>query len=118
MRTSVDLSGAVPGSLAGLAVIGGDRSHFVALRRTAEGSDCILGTPEGVTSLHPCPTMKTELAVRVDPDGTFRFTAPEVPAVFAASQGGWIGAKVGLFHMQEQPASPSHADFGPFVFSS
>ncbi len=118
VRTSVDLSGAVPGSLAGLAIIGGDRSHFVALRRTAEGSDCILGTPEGVTSLHPCPTMKTELAVRVDPDGTFRFTAPEVPAVFAASQGGWIGAKVGLFHMQEQPASPSHADFGPFVFSS
>ena len=118
-NTSVDVSGSAPGSLAGLAIIGGDRSHFTGLRRNAEGADYILGTPEGLTTLGRCPGMKADFAVRVEPDGTFRFTEPEESRVFAAVQGGWIGAKVGVFHLaQDRAGRNGHADFGPFAFSA
>ena len=118
VKTSVDVSGALPGSTAGLAIIGGDKSHFIALQRNADGADYILGTPDGLRTLGRAPAMRADLAVIVAPEGTFRFTSPESPE-FSAAEGGWIGAKVGLFHIApESTGAGGYADFAPFVFSA
>jgi beta-xylosidase len=118
VKTSVDVVHSAPGSIAGLAIIGGDQSHFTGLRRTAGGADYVLGTPEGMKTLGPCPAMMADLAGRVEPGGTFRFIAPESPA-FAAASGGWIGAKVGLFHLtHDLAACGAPADFATCVFST
>jgi beta-xylosidase len=119
VESLVDVAGAAVGTIAGLAVIGGDRSHFIALRRTEDGADYVLGTPEGWTSLGQASSLVAELAVCFNDDGSFRFNLPSPGSgqVFSAGQGGWIGAKVGLFHLSENAASAGHADFGYFQFS-
>lgn len=119
VETSVDVMASNAGSLSGLAIIGGDRSHFIALHRTGDGAEYVVGTPEGINCLGPAEEMRANFAVRVLSDGTFFFTEPAAAAgqAFAAAQGGWIGAKVGIFHVAATGSTASHADFGPFRFS-
>ncbi len=119
--TRIDISGAAVGALAGLAVVGGGGSHFLGLRRTRDGAEFVLGTPGAVGSLGPCKAMESCLGVSVLPDGTFQFSGPEHLAAelhlrFVAGQGGWIGAKVGLFHVAPDEPATGHADFARFVF--
>jgi hypothetical protein len=50
-----------------------------------------------------------------DADGVFI----DLPSVFQAKHGGWMGSKVGLFCLTSQAeASTGYADFQSFNFSS
>ena len=119
VNCSVDIHGSGPGSIAGLAIIGGDKSHFFGLRRCLNGAEYILGTPAGVTSLGSCEDLRSELGVAVSADGTCTFSTPSAVdgTTFVATQGGWIGSKIGIFHLSENAMPPGHADFGSVMFS-
>lgn len=117
IRTTLDMSGASPGSIAGLAVVGGGNSHFAGLRRSAQVTEFVLGTPTAIEVLAQVPTTEAQLVVRVQPDGGFCFETPAGARKFEARQGGWIGAKAGLFHMHpELSEAQGHADFGAVEF--
>jgi hypothetical protein len=69
-------------------------------------------------------TLVLSLGVTVLPDGRFLFSFAQpggprasVARECRAREGGWIGAKVGLFHLATQPSIPGHADFQSFIFS-
>jgi hypothetical protein len=63
--------------------------------------------------------------VAVAQDGTFEFSMATaagpfaaLPRTFRASEGGWIGAKAGLFSLAAPaPRRPGFADFDYFRFS-
>jgi beta-xylosidase len=115
VSTTLDLSAGAPGGVAGLAIASGPDAHFAGLRRTDRGCELILGTPDGILASIPQSSARAELSVDVAADGTFSF-APFPAHRFTAKEGGWIGARVGLFHYGgDKPGA--HADWGPFVFS-
>lgn len=120
--TDVDVSAAATGSLAGLAVSSGSGAHFLALKRLDVGSELVLGAAGTVTVLGCLPTERADLAVEVFPDGSFQFLLPQGLAatpspLFQAVEGGWIGARVGLFHFSPEQADTGYADFSRFSFS-
>ncbi len=122
----VDGGGFKEGSIAGLAVTSGAGSHFIALREASGGSEIVLGTPEGLTVLEKNASRNAVFSVNVRADGAFSFRyrvvehpgegEKEVPGTFQAKEGGWIGAKVGLFH-RSNLRPDGYADFEGFVFS-
>lgn len=122
-RTSLDFSGAVSGSTAGLAVVSGDGARFVGLRARDGAFDLVLGGPECVEVVSPGVPACAEFLVTVDRDARFVFwfgfggaADQRVPGRFLAKSGGWIGAKVGLFHRAVHPGNPGSADFSSFRF--
>jgi hypothetical protein len=125
VETLIDFSGGQPGELAGLAVVGGKGHAALAVRKDLSGDECVLiqdGVVERVGVLPPRPV---KLQARVASDGSFNlaFAAPgqelaALPRTFVASEGGWIGAKVGLFAATlPTVASGGHADFDWFRFA-
>lgn len=119
MSVRLDASGASPGCISGLAVVGGGNSHFLGLRRSGEAAELLLGTPEQIEVIAATPAAEAQLAVRVQADGTFAFDTPRGHRTFSANQGGWIGAKVGLFHLSPGSTDPAgHADFSSVVFGA
>lgn len=114
VTTTLDLSGGAPGSIAGLAIVGGADAHFLGLRRTADRFQLVLGTPAGLEVLQESANPEAHLAVNIAPDGSFHFDTP-APRTFAAKEGGWVGSRVGVFHSTDE-AQAGQADFGRFVF--
>ncbi len=124
-RVTVDLdtSGLEPGGIAGLGVTSGSGSHSLGVRRGLRGLDLILQKPESVELVSADVPSCLRIAAEIFPDGRFQFLyqcSPDsfetIPRFFVAQEGGWIGAKVGLFHLCEShPAG--HADFARFEFS-
>ena len=115
----LDARGAIPGSIAGLGLIGGDQSHFIGLKRLEEGAEWVLGTPNRIVSLGHTSDLEVDLGVSLQADGSFRFIRPSAASqeTFTAISGGWMGAKVGLFHLiTDSMHLAGHADFGPFKF--
>ena len=104
VETLLDFAGGERGEIAGLAVLGGGQSAALALRRTALGDELIYIENGKVEPVGPCHTAVVRLSVRVDADGTCTFfmATPTgdfeaLPGSFRALEGGWLGAKVGLF---------------------
>lgn len=120
-ETLCDVSAAVPGSIAGMAVVGGGESHGVGLRRTPSGCEIVLITPNGVARLKASHSLAACFRVQVNSKARFSFflveesgsTFPLGPE-FQAKEGGWIGARIGLFHCAHGPES--WADFSYLHF--
>ncbi len=121
VKTTLDLRSGAIGSVAGLGLISGAGAQFVGLRRAGAGFDLLLGGPSGLEVLATADSGETDLSVEVGADGSFHFLVAACPQLesrrFTAKEGGWIGAKVGLFHLGTEAAATGFADFGPFTFS-
>jgi beta-xylosidase len=122
VNTTLDLRNGGPCSIAGLGLISGAGAHFVGLRRSADGFALLLGSPTGVEVLAKSDSGETDLSVVVGADGSFHFLVAACPQLearrFTAKEGGWIGAKVGVFHLGTGADAAGFADVGPFNFSS
>jgi hypothetical protein len=123
VATTLDFSGASTGAVAGLAVVGGSGCRFLALRKTDQGQELILGDADGLEVLASSVRALIQLRVGIRQDGSFHFgfadepgNPQEIPGEFRSSEGGWIGAKVGLFHSAPDALSISVADFDDFQF--
>lgn len=117
-----DVAAAAEGSVAGLAVCGGGSFAAIGLRRRSDLAELVIWNPEEEEVLRNNLAPDAELAVTVEPDGAFAFAFRQGPCQFTsieqrfqAEEGGWIGAKVGLFHLSE--TAESHADFAAFEIS-
>lgn len=122
VSTVCDITAAAVDSLAGLAVVGGGRSFAIAFKRGTGRNRVVLCTAEGEEEVASLERMTAELAVTVSSDGSFRFEILQADETwktfergFRAREGGWIGARVGLFHTSELQ---SVADFSAFQFSA
>ncbi len=123
----IDFSGGRRGELAGLAILGGKDHAALALRKTETGDEFVIVENGAITLIGPANASPVRLRVRVEPDGTFTFHfatatgafAAAVARTFSASEGAWLGAKVGLFSLAAPGAtSPNgHADFDYLRFS-
>jgi len=124
-RVSVDLdsAGLDPGGIAGLGVTSGNGSHFLGVRRKPDGREIVLRKPDGLETVMSTESPQLMVSVQVDDDGSFQFSYQSpggeliaIPETFVAKEGGWIGAKVGLFHLCESKPY-GYADFSRFEFS-
>ncbi len=125
-RVTVDLdsSGLELGGMAGLGVTSGNGSHFLGIRHCPHGLEWVLRTPESLDMLKGAVGTRFGIAVEVHSDGQFQFfyqhaesQLEAISEMFLAKEGGWIGAKVGIFHLCESSAA-GHADFHRFEFTN
>jgi beta-xylosidase len=116
-ETELAFSPAVVGAEAGLAVVG-KRHAALAAVKTAQGRRLVLRIDNKPTAATEVPEAALRLRVSVRDNGGCRFswgpsTAHEWTAIggeFEASEGQWIGAKVGLFASKPESAAPADAD--------
>ncbi len=125
VTTWLDASRMEPGSVAGLAVTSGAKSYYLGLRVSSLGYDLVLGAEDALECVQSGVPSAVQLWVHVDPDASFIFRYSseqnglrQVPGIFQAAEGGWIGAKIGLFHYSASDGSPGVADFDYFRFQS
>jgi hypothetical protein len=127
VETLLDFGGGSIGETAGLAILGGGEHAAVALRKTESANDLVYITGGKVQRIGPASSCLVRLRVRVAPDGACTFLFADgadnfsvVPQAFRASEGAWLGAKVGLFSLAAPVAGEStgYADFDYFRFSS
>lgn len=130
--THMDVSALALGDSAGLIIMGQAYAHLsvratdrglILLRRSC--TDARAGKPE--TQDAAVDLARTDVFLRVDvqPGAVCQFSYSfdgtqflPLGDTFPASEGRWIGAKVGVFSMAGQHTSPtSHADFDWFRFS-
>lgn len=116
-----DVSSSADGSVAGLAVPGGGGFAAIGLRHHGGLADLVVWDPEQEVVVAANLPTNAQLAVSVEPDGAFAFAFRQGPGPFTpidrrfqAREGGWIGAKVALFHLADDPAY--YADFADFGF--
>ena len=109
-----------PAVLAGLIVVGGGASAFLAVQTAAEGRRLVYRLDSETVLDWPVMDGLLHLRMRVAADGvcTFAYAGPkgifaELPRVFVAREGGWMGAKVGLF----ANGTSGHAAFDYLRFS-
>jgi hypothetical protein len=110
-----------PAVLAGLVVVGGGASACLAVKSAPEGRRlvCRLGDVDVLD--WPVMGGVIHLRVRVAADGSCVFgyagakgIFAELPGVFVARDGGWMGAKVGLF----ASGAAGYAEFDYFNVSA
>ena len=104
VETLLDFAGGERGEMAGLAVLGGGQHAALALRKTRSGDEFVYLENGKVEPVGLSNTSTVRISVRVDEDGacTFFMATPTgdfaaLPKAFRALEGGWLGAKVGLF---------------------
>ncbi len=125
VETLVDLSGLQRGEIAGLAIVGGKEYVGLALRLTRYGAEFLFSCNGKVEPIGSATSTPVRLRVAVAPDGSFTFHMATcagpfaaLPRTFRASEGGWIGAKVGLFSLAPPTSpAPGFADFDYFRIS-
>jgi hypothetical protein len=125
VETLVDLSGIQRGEIAGLAIVGGKEYAALALRLTINGLEFVFMANGQVESIGYTAFATVRLRVAVAPDGTFTFSMATAAGPFAgltrifrASEGGWIGARAGLFSLAAPtPEPPGFAEFDYFRLS-
>lgn len=121
-ETLLDFSGAGAGGLAGLAVVGGGASAWAGLEAEGGGFGFRLAAQGGIRRADHWSSARIRLRVEVFSHGLCRFLraagdGPWQPLLetFTAREGGWMGARVGLFCTHRPAAGlPGFADFGPF----
>ncbi len=123
VETLIDFSAGRRGEIAGLAIVGGKEHAALALRHTGDGQEFVYLHAGSVERIGCAPAAPVRLGVAVAPDGGFTFNTATPGAAlqreFRASEGGWIGAKVGLFSLaSSESASPGFAEFDYFRFSA
>ena len=111
------------GEEAGLAITG-RTCAALAVRRNGTVNQLVFrenGDNQIVSQSAPDPL---NLRVRVMDGGSCRFAFlsgngkwETVPAIFQASAGEWIGAKVGIYSLTPDRAAQGHADFDYFRFA-
>jgi beta-xylosidase len=122
-ETLLEFSPDRSGEEAGLVVMG-QSCAALALRRTAAGNQLVLHV-DGVQKFarDDMPgVVKLRVEVREGGVCTFHFAPDgqfvEIPHVFPASRGTWMGAKIGVYALNRQPqVSTGHADFDYCRFS-
>ena len=121
VETLLDGSALGNGSLAGLTIVGGGHSAWIALRNDSGVWKLLyLLDTAAEQELATLDRPQVRLAVHVGPDAccTFSYAAAdglphEANPVFVAGEGGWIGAKVGILAAGENGS----ASFDYFRFS-
>jgi beta-xylosidase len=125
VETLLDFSGGRSGEVAGLAMVGGKEQAALAVRKCASGDEFIWIENGQVEPIGLNNTTLVRLGVRVEADGTctFFFATPNgawaaLPHRFRAGEGGWLGAKVGLFCLADPKLNRAGgaADFDYFRF--
>jgi beta-xylosidase len=126
VETLIDFSGGQRGEMAGLAMLGGKDHTALVLRKTESGNEFVLIENGVLNSVGLANTPVVRLKVRILPDGTYTFhmaTATgafaALPKTYKASEGAWIGAKVGLISLTSPGSNqePGYAEFDWFRFS-
>ena len=125
VETLIDFSGGQRGEIAGMGIVGGKGYAALALRKTRDGDEYVLLGEGMVHSVGYATSTPARIRVTVAPDGECTFhmataTGPyaALPQTFRASEGGWLGAKVGLFSLASGDSDSSgNADFDYFRFS-
>ncbi|MDX6766456.1 MAG: glycoside hydrolase 43 family protein [Candidatus Methylacidiphilales bacterium] len=125
VETVLDLSGLTGDGVAGLAVVGGGGSAFIGLEQKA-GARVFRMTAD----TRPLRTVDwgepvVSLRMEVFPHALCRFSYAAgagawnpVLETYVTREGGWMGARVGLFCSRRKDSAPGgYADFGPFRFS-
>ena len=124
VSTLIEVPDAVEGGVdvfAGLVVVGGGASACIAVKSAPEGRRLVCRLGDVNVLDWPVMAGTIHLRVRVGADGScvFGYAGPkgifaELPNVFVAQEGGWMGAKVGLFASGEA----GYADFDHFNLSA
>jgi beta-xylosidase len=122
-ETLLEFSPGQPGEEAGL-VVTGQSGVALALRHSGPGHQLVL-REDGVPKFtHDVLPGGVKLRVTVGEGGrcTFHFATDgpftQIPHVFQAQQGNWIGAKVGVYALSRpSPGAAGHADFDYCRFS-
>ncbi len=124
-ETVLDFSGGREGDIAGLAILGGKHHAALALRKRRHEDEFVIIENGAVHLLGPATSSPVRLKVRVLSDGSFtlHMATPQgafaaLPQTFKATDGAWLGAKVGLFSLTSAAARGGFADFGNFNFST
>ena len=119
VETLLDFARGAPGEVAGLAVLGGKDHAALAVRKTPESDEWVIIESGRTERLGRLTTPRAQLRVRVAPDGSFTFAFATstgawaaLPRTFRAAEGGWLGAKVGLFAIA--PAGTTNAGWAEF----
>jgi beta-xylosidase len=125
VETALDFPPGKAGETAGLVVVGGGAHASLALIHAPEGNQLVFqinGEPYFKTAA-PAGEVRLRIAVDETAKCTFCFAPPNgqfttLEKTFQAREGGWIGAKVGLFAMDAGSggAQTGHADFSYFRF--
>ena len=110
--------------MAGLAILGGKGYAALALRRTPNGEEFVFMHDGILESIGYAFSTPVRMRVAVAPDGecTFYMATPTgpfaaLPQTFRAKEGGWIGAKAGLFSVaSNDDAAAGYAEFDYFRF--
>ena len=125
VETALHFHPARSGDAAGLVIVGGGAHASLALLHGPEGDNLVLQIKGETYFKTSAPAGELRLRVTVDETAkcTFGFAAPDGPfrmleKTFQAREGGWIGAKVGLFALgtNGEGEQGSYADFSYFRF--
>ena len=109
---------------AGLAVVGGGESASLSVVRIGEDRECRVQINNSTIYSAPLPLQEGSIRLKVEVDeraySVFSYAHGggefiRIEQQFPAKEGGWIGAKVGIY-CQSQDSS-AHADFDYFRFS-
>ena len=122
VETELDFRDGAGGTMAGLGVTSGSGSHWIGVRREGDAFAMVVCSPEGMEVVASAAA-RSRLRVRISNDGAVRFgfvrsgdAFEEIDRAFHAKEGGWIGAKVGLFHLSLSVGASGFADFARFRF--
>lgn len=122
VETFLELHGREEGEEAGV-VVAGARSAFIGLQWNGTVNSVVFRSDEGTEILCELPFRSVELQVAVADGGgcTFSYVREGksivLPRVFQASQGMWIGAKIGVYAGKSPNSTSSgYADFKFFRF--
>jgi beta-xylosidase len=124
VETTLDASGLGGTGVAGMAVVGGNGSAFIALGHDRDGLLLQISMDGTRTRVVPWVDSHVRLRVEVNAEALCRFSyeAPggewiPAPETYATREGGWMGARVGLFSSGRAGSPRGHADFNLFRFS-
>jgi beta-xylosidase len=124
-ETALDFHPGKAGETAGLVVVGGGMHASLALTHASEGNQLLFQINGETYFKTAAPAGEVRLRIAVDETAkcTFCFASPNgqfttLEKTFQAREGGWIGAKVGLFAMDAGSggAQTGHVDFSYFRF--
>jgi beta-xylosidase len=130
LDTCVELSSPESGDgSAGLAIVGGGKSFAVGLSRSGSAMAIITRSPEGILEHAQVTGNRVYLRVSVDADALLQFFWSPDGNVFTSvgsrqsvTDGGWLGARVGLFHSPVAASTTleqsAFADFSYFRFGA
>ncbi len=120
VQTRIDVSNSGDQHHAGLMVLGRDHTALSVCKNGARRSICLIVNGQR-WPIADVSVSTIDLYLQVEHGGRYTFSfAPvsrplqTIPQSFMATEGHWIGAKIGLFAIDAGNASPGHADIDYF----